>query len=518
MSAANDAVTTDDPAAADGEPRLAPIPASLRLPLIALWLLWFALGLLVQGFGLWLAFQELEPLDLLMLNGTGLTAATVLFIAAALLVRRNPGDSVAYLLSMSFLSAASYVGTAPYTYGSLELGFLGTILPSLWLGFMVAALPAFPDGRYVPRWGRWLTLLAIPFTLAISADTFFENESVILGTTLLGFAIGIAAVATSIIRFWRTPVGLPRQQMKWAALGFSAGILLLILSVAVVYVVEAELFPEDWLAWVPLLYYALHDTGFALTALGFLVAQMRFRLWDADRVIGRSAAYFILTLILACVWAVSAALVNDFVSFQVGGSNKGMVAAISTIIAALVFGPAREKVGKWVEKRLQRGVVQLRKLPERLAIWQHLDDPEAFGARVAGAIGDSLHAGRSAVLLFEQGQFRPLACVGIAPEEVQAWMADAGSFGELDYEQPSDETFPLRLILTDEEVLIGALLIGRRSDGSFFAKEERKTLHDLEPALAAALNRVHTKVTTNRALAGIDQRLERVEEAVGAAH
>lgn len=505
-----DAEQGDDPAL-----RLPPIPPALRFPLKAFWLLWFLTAVSVQGFGLWLAAQQHETVELLMLNGTGLTAATILFIAAALLVRRSPGESVAFLLSLSFLSAASYVGTAPYTYGALELGFLGTVLPALWLGFMVAALPAFPDGRYVPRWGRWLTLLALPFTLAISADTFFENESVILGTTLLGFSIGIAAVATSIIRFLRTPVGLPRQQMKWAALGFSAGILLLILSVAVVYVVEADLFPEDWLAWVPLLYYALHDTGFALTALGFLVAQMRFRLWDADRAIGKSAAYFILTLILACVWAVSAALVNDFVSSQVGGSNKGMVAAISTIIAALVFGPAREKVGKWVEKRLQRGVVQLRGLPGRLAIWQHLEDPKAFGTRVAGAIGDSLHAGRCAVLLFERQQFRPLACIGTTAGEVQAWIDAQGSFGDLAYEDPADKIFPLRLILTDEEVLIGALLVGRRSDGSFFAKEERKTLHDLEPALAAALNRVHTKVTTNRALAGIDQRLERVEEKVG---
>ncbi len=503
----------DEPA----ESRLTTIPAWLRPILTGVWLLWFLLALLAQGFGIWLAASELAPLDLLMLNGTGLISATILFVAAALLVRRNPGDPVAFLLSCSFLSAASYVGTTPYTYGWLGADFLGTLLPALWLGFLVAALPVFPDGRFVPRWSRWLTLLAFPFTLAISADVFFENEAVVLSTTLLGFAIGIAAVAASVIRFLRTPLGLERQQLKWASLGFAIGMLLLICSVLVAYAAEAEYFPEEWLDWLGIVYFALHDFGFAFAALGFLIAQLRLRLWDADRIIGRSAAYFLLTLILACVWAVSSALVNDFVSSQVGGSNKGMVAAISTIIAALVFGPAREKVGKWVEKRLQRGVVQLRGLPGKLAIWQHLEDPEAFGTRVASAIGDSLHAGRCAVLLFEQDEFRPLACVGIAPDEVRTWIEQAGSFGDLDYEEPADDTFPLRLILTDEDVLIGALLVGRRSDGSFFAKEERKTLHDLEPALAAALNRVHTKVTTNRALAGIDERLERVEEKVGAA-
>lgn len=495
--------------------RLKAFPRRLRPLALAFWILAFVATVGAQVGGLWLAVAADVPLDELLAGmGSGLAASFAMLVTAALLVRRSPDDPVSYLLSLSSLCAAAYVGASSVFYAEVGLEVLDALLPSLWLGLLVAALPAFPNGRYVPAWGRWLTLLALPFTLLIAADTIVEDDTVILATTVLGFGVALLAIAAAVIRFRRTPPGLEKQQLKWAALGVGLCIMLLIAAIGISYAADAELFPEEWLGWLPVAVLAMRDLSFLVLALGILMSLLRLRLWDADRAIGRSAAYFILTLILACVWAASSALVNDFVSAQVGSSNKGMVAAISTIIAALVFGPARERVNKWVERRLQRGVVKLQGLPAKLNIWQHLDDPQAFGARVAAAISESLHAGRCAVLLYESGRFRPLACAGASAAAVEQWMAAQGPVLDLAYEVAADEDFPLRLILTDEDVLIGALLVGRRSDGSFFAKEERATLLDLEPPLAAALNRVHTRVATTRALDGLDQRLGRVEAVV----
>lgn len=506
---------TAGPPVASAITHMRPIPPSLRPLIFLAWLVLAIFAIVAQVGGMWAGLESDWLLSDLLLNfGIGLVTSVVLIFTATLLLRQRPEDPVTTLLSLSIVAAASFVGPTTLFFAAAGLEILEPILPSLWIGLLVAALPAFPNGRFVPTWSRWITISALPFTMLLTADVFTENEMVILGTTILGFGVALVTLAVAIIRFRRTPPGLERQQLKWAALGVSLCIAVLIAAIILSYAYDAEVFPEDWLPWIQVLLLAMRDVSFLILALGFLMSLLRLRLWDADRAIGRSAAYFLLTLILACVWAVSSTLVNDFVSSQVGGSNKGMVAAISTIIAALVFGPAREKVNGWVEKRLQRGVVLLRGLPTRLAIWQHLDDPAAFGARVAGSIAESMHAGRCAVLLFEDNGFRPLACVGCAPVDVSQWIAAQADFAELTYEESSDPVFPLRLILTDEEVLIGALLVGRRSDGSFFAKEERATLLGLEPALAAALNRVHTKVVTNRALAGIDQRLGKVEAAV----
>lgn len=500
----------------DDAPSLGRIPAWAHIPLTALWVFAFVGTLGAQAGGSYFAWlAELPLFELLAEHAIGLAAALALLATAWLLRRRDARDPVGWLLSMSSLCAAAYVGPATTFYLATGLEILGTLLPSLWIGFLVAALPALPDGRYVPAWGRWLTRLAIPFTLAISADTMTEDEGVILATTFLGFGVAFLAILAAVQRFRRTPPGLERQQLKWAALGVASCIALLIVAITLSYAADAELFPEDWLPWLGMLVLAMRDASFLLLAAGLAVSLLRLRLWDADRAIGRSVVYFILTIVVACVWAASAALITDFVSGQVGGANKGMVAAISTIIALLILGPARERVNKWVEQRLQRGIVQLRGLPERLAVWQHLDDPTAFGERVAGAVSSSLHAPDCAVLLFEDGRFRPLAAVGASREKVARWIEAQDSFADLAAEQPDDAAFPLRLILIDEEVMIGALLVGPRSDGSYFAKEERAALLKLEPPLAAALNRVHTKVETNRALAGLDTRLGRIEETVG---
>lgn len=506
-------MTANPPASA---PRIGRFPATARPIVVTLWLLCLLAALGAQIAGLWLAAEmDASLVELLMQLGPGLLATAALLTAAVLLMRRDPGDPVGVMLSLSSIAAGAYVGAAPILYAVLETELPETILPSLWVGLLVAALPAFPDGRYVPGWGRWLTVLAIPFTIIISADALVDDEAVVLATTIIGFGTALTALAAAVIRFRRTPPGLEKQQLKWAALGVGLCIVTLIGAIALSYADDAGLFPEEWLPWLQITILTLRDLSFVILAAGLLVSVLRLRLWDADRAIGRSAAYFILTVFIACLWAVSSTLVNDFVSNQVGGGNKGVSAALSTVIAMLAFGPARDRVNKWVEKRLQRGVVQLRGLPDRLAVWQSLDDPEAFGARLATTITRSLHAGRCAVLLFEDERFHPLAWQGASRPEVEAWMTARGSFADLDYEAPDDADFPLRLILTDEDVLIGALLVGRRSDGSFYAKEERATLLGLEPPLAAALHRVQQRVTTRRALAGFDARLGRVEAAVG---
>lgn len=496
-------------------PRLS---GAARILFIVVWGVLFAATILANLAGLVLAFGMMPPAEVALLLAPGIVAAAAMLAVSLLLVRRDAGDGVGALIALSALAAAAYVGSSAILFAALEMDWLGTLLPSLWIGLLVAAIPAFPDGRYDPRWGRLITWGAIPFTIAISADTVMDDELVLLGTALLGFGVAILALVAAVARFRRTPPGLERQQLKWAALGVGGCVGLLILTVVIAYAAEGGLFSDDWLAWIQLPTVALHDFAFAWLASCLLIALLRLRLWDADRAIGRSLGLFLLTLVIACVWAACAALVNDFVSSQIGSGNKGLGAAISTIVALLVFGPARERVNTWVEKRLQRGIVQLRKLPDRLAVWQHLDDPEAFGTRVATAVADCLHAGSSAVLLFADGAFRPIAAVGVERSAVEAWIAGRGSFSELASEDRTDPDFPLRLILTDEEVLIGALLVGRRSDGSSFAREERETLFKLEPALAASLHRVRQRTLASRAVGGaladLDARLERVERTV----
>src|SRR5690606_41234437 len=55
---------------------------------------------------------------------------------------------------------------------------------------------------------------------------------------------------------------------------------------------------------------ALFDFGFIAMALGLLVALLRFRLWEADTVIGRSAVSAAVTVSVGILWTLSTDLVK----------------------------------------------------------------------------------------------------------------------------------------------------------------------------------------------------------------
>jgi uncharacterized membrane protein YbhN (UPF0104 family) len=85
-------------------------------------------------------------------------------------------------------------------------------------------------------------------------------------------------------------------------------------------------------------------------ALG--VALLRYRLFDIDRIIGRTIAYAIVTAILAGVF-VTANLVLVALFADATRSNTLVVAA-STLLVAALFQPIRRRVQAPVDRRFNR--------------------------------------------------------------------------------------------------------------------------------------------------------------------
>ena len=77
----------------------------------------------------------------------------------------------------------------------------------------VALVALFPDGRFVPRWTRWLVLysvLLVATTLYLSL-TYWGAFTVV---TLLG------AIYAQVYRYRRVSTPAERQQTKWVLFGF----------------------------------------------------------------------------------------------------------------------------------------------------------------------------------------------------------------------------------------------------------------------------------------------------------
>jgi hypothetical protein len=79
----------------------------------------------------------------------------------------------------------------------------------------------FPDGRFVPRWTRWL---GVASALLFVPDVFFEDSSLTALTDPLFFFFIGSLVFAQVYRYRRVSSPAQRQQTKWVVFGFSVAL------------------------------------------------------------------------------------------------------------------------------------------------------------------------------------------------------------------------------------------------------------------------------------------------------
>jgi hypothetical protein len=154
------------------------------------------------------------------------------------------------------------------------------------------------------------------------------------GVALAGLVLHAASLPAAllcvILRF-RSSRGVERQQLRWIATG--AAIAVLGVTVPLGDLRGAWLDPLVILC-VP---------------LAVAVAVLRYRLWDLDRIISRTVAYALLTLLLGLGYA---AVVLGLGRLLPEGSSLAVAAA--TLAAVAAFAPLRRRVQDLVDRRFNR--------------------------------------------------------------------------------------------------------------------------------------------------------------------
>ena len=430
--------------------------------------------------------------------------------AAMLLFVRRRHEIVPALLSMALLVIAGFmtggeVGLSavgvPFRVIDIVAGLLG------WIPLAIALI-AFPDGRFVPRWSVW-ALLAIPLFIL---DQFWWHTlslaNAIAGVSFLGAGIAL------LLRYRGLPAGAERQQLRWAFFGFLIGISLVVLVLPIL-VAGDWLMAIDarWNVWTTVFIFPFAVLSFPCMALGLMVSVLRYRLYDADTVIGRSAAYGVLTLGFIGLFA-GAEKLAELIGEHYFEHSIGVAAgAVGAAFAAACIVPLHNRAHRWAERRFQKPLIRLREgLPDCVADLRESAPVDQLVDAVMSRVEAGVRSIHEAVLLSDGGKFAVAGRRGVSAKALTAWKRGwrpAASDGVLDCAR-ADPLFPLRVRLciesASEPETIGWLLLGPRPDGSFFGKDEREALEHVAGPIARAIHIAQLR----------EQRDERAEKRISA--
>ena len=410
-----------------------------------LWLVFAAAALAFVGYAS--VYGSASPVVLAL----RLTKSAILIGVAVLLFWRRPRDSVAALLALAFLC---WTITSSVDFTTADV--FPMLLDRLRFLLFAFALLLFPDGKWRPRWSRFVA----GASLVVFAIGSLEATGSLPTRLFLPLAIACVIIAIGLLirRFRRTSSEIQQLQLKWVALGLVSGVGLILMARA-----------GAALSSPALAFEAMFQLGIVLVALGFLIPLLRYRLYDAESVISRSAGYAVLTAALVAIFAGSEAVIENL-GQQFLGSGIGQVSgAMAAAVAAVLLAPLNEHIGIWAERRFQRDLVQLKeRLPVLLAEVPPDWSPRKIADMALPYICEAVHA-TSAAVVFDDAV---IAAIGVPARSVAR----------------SASKFPLELPLSCPFGTGRAtLLLGPRPDRTPYGRDDVTALQAIAPAVQRAL-------------------------------
>jgi hypothetical protein len=447
--------------------------------------------------------RHLTPAFLSVVDLFHILTYPFLLLAAWILHRRKREDLISSVLSLAVLltigseqpsaTFLSYIAHIPESWHR-HLYDLGNIC-------LLAGIFLFPFGQLRPR-------IIVPFLALLPALFFLGGDSY----RLVFVVFMIAGVMTMLVRLRRTPPSAARQQLKWALFGFTG--YSLFLSVALTCDMT-KLTVGSFGAQLTLEILAGLTFGLAFLCLqlGLLIALMRYRLYDAEAVISRSANVALITLGVAAVFAGTADALKQLVYNYYGNTSSEGPVIFAAALSTVLVNPIQERITRWSENRFQRNLVILKdELPD---IVRDLRETASLGELVEQVLAQIIKGVRTThvAAMIDQGVFRTR---GISKEAVEEWRDKTPEWDRAkDICHAKDKLFPVRipLIPGEGEEVLGFLLIGPRPDGSVISHDEQKAMKEVAEPIARAIRNVVRRVAYERRLESmIEKSARRLDE------
>jgi hypothetical protein len=253
----------------------------------------------------------------------GLLARPGVLPAAQAVGRYYPATGAAVLALLSLVLLLTPTGSLP----SARWRWWAVITAATPVALVLVVLVA--PGRLDPQ----LLLASSPLSDRALGGIVLVATRVALVVT----AVAVAVAAGSLVVRFRRAHGVERQQLRWVAL--AAALMVLAGPIVLVPVVLESPILADWVSavWVVVL----------PVAVG--AAVLRYRLYDLDRIVSRTLAYGLLTLLLGGGYALVVLGLG-----QLLGRESPLVVAAATLAVAALFQPARRRIQAVVDRRFNR--------------------------------------------------------------------------------------------------------------------------------------------------------------------
>jgi signal transduction histidine kinase len=419
--------------------------------------------------------------------------AIVCGVVAALIFWRKSDDRMALFVSLALLTFGT--ATFVFTMEALAARHPAWAVTFDFLHFLGAAsfglfLYLFPDGRFVPRWTRWVALAWIASQLPryffpewyADPNTWYDwiiGEPVWLGALL-------TAIYSQVYRYRHVSNPVQRRQIKWVVFGICAA-LAGFLAILVALDVSGPV-PDSTGA---LLVYLIGNMfigylAVLLIPLSIGIAMLRHHLFDVDLVINRTLVYGTLTASVVGIYVVVVGELGALLQTR----DNFAVSLLAAGLVAVLFAPLRN--------RLQRGINHL--------MYGERDDPYAVLSRLGSRLESTLapDAVLPAVVRTVAEALRlPYAAVEL---ERNGAFEIAASTGE-----PVESVLRLPLVYGGET--IGRLVLGLRKGEESFAPADRRLLDDLARQVGVASHAVRLADEAIRLSADLQRSRERLVTA-----
>jgi two-component system, NarL family, sensor kinase len=458
---------------------------SKRFVALLAWALW-ALTTFTWATAAWLdhLLRQAGRPDLVQLAPESVSLIVAAMSAAtvgAVVASRRPGHPVGWLLqALGLLMAvaapatgyANYrllaqPGTDPAALLAAGNNTAGVLVLGACVGFILLLTPtgSLPSPRW--RWWAWIAAAAPLLALASTAllpfsppyqsvpnplavPTLAGPLQIVAAVTWTATGLTVLVAAGSLVMRFRRARGLERQQLRWLAYGAAL--------TGVTVLVMVALIPTD----NGFLLGSLLALCVVLLPLAIGAAILRYRLFDLDYLISRTAVYGLLTTggIAVYVAVVKGA---EWLLHEGAGLGGSLLA---TAVIAIGFAPARDRLQRWVDRRLYGD--RHNPIQAMVRLGEQLRDAPG-GAPDGDALAGVLQAVCEALRL-------PSASLRVAGVAV-------ASFGRPTRASES-------ISLHHEGQHIGAMAVGLRAGEPALGMADRQVLEVLAAPVAVALHAV----------------------------